>query len=101
MMLLPRLASAGGCDLSEVVGYQLVQQKAIEGYIEDGKRRSGFEGCQPGRVIVFTDRTGIRCKEAIVRHLEEPVPKAYLFARSQTDIRMCAGDDIYEMAPAN
>lgn len=97
-VLLPLRVSAA-CDLSQVVGYTLVQERTIEGYIENGLRQRGFNGCQPDRVLVFTDRTGLRCRSQGVQALD--VPKAYIFARSQTDIKLCVGNDIYEMAPAN
>jgi hypothetical protein len=45
------------CDLSELVGYKLVAQKTISGYIEDGKRSDDFEGCDFDRIIVFSDNT--------------------------------------------
>ena len=36
-----------GCDLGQVVGYQLVAAKVIEAYIQDGKRVAGFCRLQP------------------------------------------------------
>jgi hypothetical protein len=87
------------CDLSQVVGYTLFSGKTVEAYIQDGKRVSGFQGCAPDRVLVFTDNTGVRCKEALVH--TATLPKAYLFARSATDMKLCVDDDMYDVAPAN
>ena len=56
----PTLAA---CDLGRVVGYTLVFSKTIEAYIEDGKRVRGFSGCTRDRVLVFTDNTGVRCRD--------------------------------------
>ena len=87
------------CDLSQVVGYTLVSGKTIGGYVEDGKRVAGFAGCTRDRVLVFTDNTGVRCKETFVHSAN--VPKAYLFAKSANDMKLCVDDDMYEVAPAN
>ncbi|MGE0418899.1 MAG: hypothetical protein AB7O80_19010 [Acetobacteraceae bacterium] len=106
-LLLPALAAAclhgtqvqaAGCDLSQVVGYQLVMVKTIEGYIENGRKGRGFEGCRPDRVLVFTDNTGVRCKGLSLQKAN--LPHAYLFARSQTDLKLCVGDDMLDVAPA-
>jgi hypothetical protein len=86
------------CDLSQVVGYQLVFGKVIEGYIEDGKQQRGFSGCTRDRVLVFTDNTGVRCNETFVQHADNP--KGYLFARSQNDLKLCVADEMYDVAPA-
>jgi hypothetical protein len=96
--LAPRPALAG-CDLSRVIGYTLAFSKAIEGYIEDGKRVHGFTGCTRDRVLVFTDNTGVRCKETGVQGGN--LPQAYLFARDQNDMKLCVGDDMYDVAQAN
>lgn len=87
------------CDLSQVVGYTLVFGKTIQAYIQDGKRINGFEGCAHDRVLVFTDNTGVRCKEALVHTAN--LPKAYLFARNANDMKLCVDDDMYDVAPAN
>jgi hypothetical protein len=87
------------CDLSQVVGYTLVSGKTVEAYIQDGKRVSGFQGCVPDRVLVFTDSTGVRCKEAFVHTAN--LPKAFLFARNANDMKLCVDDDMYVVAPAN
>jgi hypothetical protein len=91
-------ARAAGCDLSLVVGYQLVMMKTISGYIENGRQQRGFQGCQPDRVLVFTDNTGVRCKSVSLQKAN--LPRAFLFARSQTDIKLCVGDDMLDVAPA-
>ena len=85
------------CDLSQVVGYQLVFGKTIEAYIEDGKRVNGFEGCTRDRVLVFTDNTGVRCKETFLHSAH--LPKAYLFAKSANDLKLCVDDDMYDVGP--
>ncbi len=96
--LTSQAARAGGCDLGLVVGYQLVMAKTITGYIEGGRKERGFKGCQPDRVLVFADNTGVRCKGVSVQALE--LPRAYVFARSQTDVKLCVGDDMLDVAPA-
>ncbi len=84
--------AASGCDLDEVVGYQLVQKKTIEAFIDGGRRQFGYQGCAPGRVLIFTDNTGVRCRDTVVQRLDIPV--AYLFARSESDMKLCVGDQM-------
>lgn len=87
------------CDLGEVVGYQLMFGKFIESYIEDGKRHPGFDGCATDRVLVFTDNTGLRCKETLIQHAERP--RGYLFARNAGDLKLCVDGTFYLVAPPN
>jgi hypothetical protein len=87
------------CDLSQVVGYTLVFGKTVAAYIQDGKRVNGFAGCTPDRVLVFTDDTGVRCKDTFVQTAR--LPKAYLFARNANDMKLCVEDDMYDVAPAS
>jgi hypothetical protein len=88
-----------GCDLGQVVGYTLVFAKTIEAYIEDGKRVRGFSGCTRDRILVFTDGSGVRCKDVDVATAN--LPTAYLFARNQNDLKLCVGDAMYDVAPPN
>ena len=88
---------AAGCDLDRVMGYQVAGARTIQGYVENGKSVYGFEGCEPGRVLVFTDRTGLRCKGSGLAHLD--LPKAWIFARSKDDLKLCVGDDLYDVEP--
>jgi hypothetical protein len=91
------MARAAGCDLDQVMGYQVVASRTIQGHLENGKPVYGFEGCEPGRVLVFTDRTGLRCKGSGLAHLE--LPKAWIFAKSKDDLKLCVGDDLYDVGP--
>ena len=89
---------AAGCDLGPVVGYTLVFAKTIEAFIEGGRKQRGYQGCQPGRVLVFTDNTGVRCKGTAIQAIA--VPKGYLFAKTTTDLKLCVGDEMLDVAPA-
>jgi hypothetical protein len=94
----PALA-ADSCDLDRLIGYTLVFGKTIDAYIEQGKRTTGFDGCNRDRVIVFADGTGVRCTDTFV-HSAGKV-RAYLFAKSNTDLLLCVDGDLYKVAPAN
>ncbi len=98
LAVAPRPAQAAGCDLGQVVGYTLVFAKTIEAYIEGGRKQRGFQGCQPSRVLVFTDNTGVRCKGVSVQSAN--LPTAYLFAKTQTDLKLCVGNEMLDVAPA-
>jgi hypothetical protein len=98
LLLVSRPALAE-CDLSQLIGYTLVFSKIIDGYVQDGKRSHGFEGCTRDRVLVFSDNTGVRCKETFIQRGN--LPTAYLFARNANDLKLCVEGSIYEVAQAN
>lgn len=81
------------------MGYQLVKSWTIQAHIENGKSVYGFEGCEPRRVLVFSDRTGLRCKGSGRAHLE--LPKAWLFARGKEDMKLWVGDDLCDVEEPN
>jgi hypothetical protein len=87
------------CDLSALVGYTLVFSKTIDGYIQDGKRFRGFQGCTRDRVLIFDDNSGVRCKETFLQ--VGIFPRAFLFARNSNDMRLCVDGSLYEVAQAN
>lgn len=94
--IVPAMAK---CDLGQLIGYTLVFSKTIDSYVEDGKRVHGFTGCTRDRVLVFSDGTGVRCKDTIVHDAQ--IPQAFLFAKTATDMKACIDDDLYDVAPAN
>ena len=49
-------ARAAGCNLDELMHYQIVFAGTVQGYGLNGKQTYGFEGCEPGRILIFTDR---------------------------------------------
>jgi hypothetical protein len=91
----------GRCDLNTLVGYQLILAKPIESYVEGGTRKKGYEGCQPDRVLVFTDNTGVRCKQ-IVRQSLNSLPTGYLFARGNLgDLKLCVEGELFDVQQTN
>jgi hypothetical protein len=101
-MLNSGLAQADGrCDLNTLVGYQLVFAKPIDGYIQGGQMKKGYEGCELDRVLVFADNTGVRCKEVVLQHVDE-LPTGYLFARNNFgDIKLCVEGELFEVSKTN
>jgi len=96
----PALAD-GRCDLNGLVGYQILFAKPIESYIEGGVRKRGYQGCEPNRVLVFADSTGVRCK-ALVRQSSVGLPTGYLFARDNLgDLRLCVDGELMEVSQTN
>ncbi|PPQ36241.1 hypothetical protein [Rhodopila globiformis] len=89
----PALAA---CDLSQLIGYTLVFGKTIDGYIQDGKRYSSFQGCTRDRVLVFQDDTGVRCKETFLQTAD--FPRAFLCARGPNDMKLCVEGYLYGVA---
>jgi hypothetical protein len=91
----------GRCDLNTVVGYQIIFAKPIGGYIQGGMRKKGYEGCEPDRVLVFADNTGVKCKSVVRQHREE-LPTAYLFARNNAgDLKLCVDGELFEVSQTN
>ena len=98
LVVAPMPAGAAGCDLDQVIGYQLVFSGTIEGYVDNaGQRHDGFKGCEPGRIVVFTNRTGLRCKGEGRQDLV--LPKGYVFGRSHFDLKLCVDDAMYDVLP--
>jgi len=87
------------CDLSELIGYTLLAQKTISGYIQDGKRGDDFEGCDFDRTIVFDDNTGVRCMTFSYTYSFRP--DAYIFASGPGSMKMCVDNELYDVAPLN
>lgn len=97
-LVLAPLPAWAGCDLDQVLGYQLAWIKTIVGYQDaDGKLHNGFDGCEPDRRIVFSDRTTLRCERTSGTHVDST--KAYVFARNNLDMKMCVKDDLFEVSP--
>jgi hypothetical protein len=91
----------GRCDLNSLVGYQIVLARPITGYIQGGMRKKGYEGCEPDRVLVFADNTGVRCKDLLPQHLDA-LPTGYLFARNNLgDMKLCVDGDLFAVSQTN
>jgi hypothetical protein len=80
------------------VGYTLVAQKVVAGYIENGKRESSFNGCTYGRILVFDDNTGVQCAEYNYSYAYRP--DAFIFVRGSS-IRICIENDWYDAQSLN
>jgi hypothetical protein len=90
----------GLCDLNTVVGYQIAFAKPIAGYIQGGMRKKGYEGCEPDRVLVFADNTGVKCKTDL-RQPSKELPTGYLFFRGAGDLKLCVDGELFDVSPTN
>jgi hypothetical protein len=90
----------GRCDLNGLVGYQILFAKPIDSYIQGGVRRKGYQGCEPDRVLVFADGTGVRCKD-LVRQSVDGLPTGYLFIRDVGDMRLCVDGELIDVSQTN
>ncbi len=90
----------GRCDLNAVVGYQLFFAKPIQAYIQDGVRKNGYIGCEPDRVLVFADNTGVRCKEVSLQRLDG-LPTGYLFGKNAGDLKLCVEGALFDVSSTN
>jgi hypothetical protein len=96
-----RVRADGRCDLNDLVGYQILFGKPIAGYIQAGLRRTGYAGCEPDRVLVFADNTGVRCKELSHQSVDD-LPTGYLFARGNLgDLKLCVEGELFDVTQTN
>ena len=64
-----------GCEivLSKNIGWTIVANKSIAGWKDDGKeKQNGFEGCNYGRTIYFSDGTSAICNSYGEHFLKNP-----------------------------
>lgn len=85
--LIP-VSAIADCDLDYVVGYTLIASKYVDGFYKDGEKKSGFEGCDYDRIIIFDDGTGVRCTTYSYTYSYHP--KAYIFSNGSS-LKMCVG----------
>ncbi len=90
--------------LSDLEGYFVLKVKTIDGWMDKDKKqkKSGFEGCDWDRVIIFDDGTTASCRTYSYTYSYRP--KAALFVKPMThngtnffSIKMLVGSDIYDM----
>ena len=95
----PALAD-GKCDLNTVVGYQVLFAKPVQAFIQNSIRKQGYEGCEPDRVLVFTDNSGVRCT-GLIRQPRRELPTAYLFAKNMGDLKLCVDGELFDVTQTN
>lgn len=89
--------------LDDLVGYVIVDSKTVKGWYDDDESEEGaFKGCKHGRVIVFTDNTGLTCAEYGYQYAYRPTAvilakKISYQGKSFYDYKMVVGDDVYDM----
>ncbi len=75
MVLIALLVGQGAqakCQSDLPVGSRLLARKTISGWIEQGQEKEGYEGCAYGRVLVFSDRTGVMCSSYLYQYAYNP-----------------------------
>lgn len=90
--------------LSDLEGFYVLKVKTIVGWIDKDKKekKSGFEGCDWDRIIIFDDGTTATCRTYSYTYSYSP--KAALFVKPMThngtnffSIKMLVGSVIYDM----
>ena len=88
--------------LERLVGYTIVAAKTISGWYDDDEREEGaFKGCRHGRVIVFTDGTGLTCSGYGYMYSYRPTAiilgkRIEYGARSMTHFKMIVEHEVFE-----
>ncbi|HEX8010060.1 MAG TPA: hypothetical protein VF814_03875 [Casimicrobiaceae bacterium] len=82
-------------DLSNLQGYTVIGRKTIAGwYDNNGATGDGFEGCQFGRVIVFTDNRILTCRGYTYQYAYRPTA---IILSNGASFKMVVGNTVYEM----
>lgn len=90
-------------ELEDLVGYTIVDSKTIAGwYDDDDKGEGSFEGCEHGRIIVFTDNKKLTCAEYGYQYVYRPtaiILGKEISYRGQSfyDFKMVVEDEVYDM----
>ena len=88
-------AARAECELSELIGYTMIAEKTVAGFVENGKKSDEFEGCDFDRIIIFDDNTGVRCDTYNYSYSYRP--SAYIFANRFGAIKMCVEDELFDV----
>ena len=77
MLMFLVFASTAFADLSgqlgELVGYTIIGSETIKGWVDqNGQFKSSFEGCDYGRVIVFSDNKTLTCRAYNYQYAYQP-----------------------------
>jgi|GEM_PF-792055 len=83
------------CNLSKIIGYTVVAEKIVSGFVQGGTIKDGFEGCDFDRTIIFSDNTGVRCAGYSYTYAFSPT--AYIFVNKLGSAKMCIDDEMYEI----
>lgn len=76
----------------------------ISGWHDSDEQEEGaFKGCRHGRVIVFTDGTGLTCAQYGYQYAYRPTAislakRVEIGGRGFTDFKMIVEDEVYEMS---
>lgn len=103
-LALPTIANADlADDLEDLVGYVIVAAKTVEGWRDGRKKGDDFEGCEHGRVIVFTDGTALTCNTYSYSYSYRPtaviLAKQFKYqGREVYDFKMVVEDEVYDMS---
>lgn len=82
--------------LSRYKGYTIVDVLTIEGWIDkNGKRESSFNGCEYGRVIIFSGNKSLRCSSYGYQYAYRP--EAVIISRGGS-YTMIVESDSYDMS---
>jgi len=89
-------------ELESLVGYTITESKTVDHWYDDDEKDDAFNGCNHGRVIVFSDSTTLTCAEYGYQYAYRPT--AVILAREFTyqgkshyDIKMVIEDEVYDM----
>jgi hypothetical protein len=83
-------------ELSNLVGYTIVDSKTISGWYAEGTKGKGegFEGCDYDRVIVFSDNKTLKCAGYGYQYAYRPTA---IILFDGLNFKMLVEDELYDM----
>jgi len=89
-------------ELSQLIGYTILDTKTIEGWQDDEGRGDEFEGCEYGREIIFLNNESLTCSGYGYEYAYRP--RAVIIGKELShkgktyyDYKMIVGDNVYDM----
>jgi hypothetical protein len=81
---------------SQFQGYTIVGTKVIDRWMSEDRRegKSQFDGCNYGRVIIFTDGTYLKCSGYGYQYAYRPTA---LLLSNGSGFKMIVDDNVYDM----
>ena len=94
LLAMPAFAGAAN-GLESLVGYTIVASKTIDGWLDvNGKKGESFEGCEYGKIIVFTDNRVLHCATYHYHYAYRPTA---VILSNGSQVKMVVDDEVYDM----
>ena len=97
LAVAPSIAQAS-CDIDDLLGYTVIAKKTISARIDNGVKTEDYQGCEYGRIIVFSDGTGVKCQTYTYTYAY--MPTAYIVTNGAGS-KLCVENELVAVGPPN